>query len=233
VVRVLSNRFEVVWALGGATYVLGLLWRPHHCWIHDAGFLIISLNVATWMTRNLGPAVGRMPSILSRLQILCADVGMPFSAGNFRRKWTYPSILGAMALSIGLQIAAFIWSRAHVLLHLLSDGLSLVSILGFLAFILTLRRIIKALDQLEAGQYGAAPAPPKSAKFILLLLPKQNREHLIGDLEEEYSTVVLPEYGERKAQFWYWWQVLNSIAPILWSRIRRIISIALLFRRAR
>src|SRR5437763_1135374 len=36
-------------------------------------------------------------------------------------------------------------------------------------------------------------SPPRPARFALLLIPKRNREHLIGDLDEEYRTVVLPE----------------------------------------
>jgi DNA-binding CsgD family transcriptional regulator len=72
---------------------------------------------------------------------------------------------------------------------------------------------------------------PKSAKFLLLLLvPRSSREHLVGDLEEEYRTVVLPQYGARKARLWYWWQVISSVVPVLWAQLRRLIGLVLLFR---
>jgi DNA-binding CsgD family transcriptional regulator len=76
--------------------------------------------------------------------------------------------------------------------------------------------------------------PPRSAKFLLiLLLSKSNREHLLGDLEEEYRTVLLPEYGPAKARFWYWWQALSSLAPLLWAQLKQAVGLALLLRRVR
>src|SRR5947209_376105 len=43
-------------------------------------------------------------------------------------------------------------------------------------------------------QYGT---PLLTPTFALLLIPKRNREHVIGDLEEEYRTTVLPQYGSK------------------------------------
>jgi len=78
------------------------------------------------------------------------------------------------------------------------------------------RRVVKRLLPQEPTK------PPSAAKFMLLLVPRRDREHLVGDLEEEYRTIVLPEYGARAAKFWYWCQVLSSIAPLLWSQSKRI-----------
>ena len=58
--------------------------------------------------------------------------------------------------------------------------------------------------------------PPAGAQYLLLLLPKKYREALLGDLEEEYRTVVLPRYGSFWAKVYYWVQVLWSFLSILW-----------------
>jgi hypothetical protein len=47
--------------------------------------------------------------------------------------------------------------------------------------------------------------PPRAATFLLLLIPPKSREGIMGDLEEEFRTILLPEYGLRMAQFYYWW----------------------------
>jgi hypothetical protein len=72
--------------------------------------------------------------------------------------------------------------------------------------------------------------PPKAAKFILLLIPKRYREGLVGDLDEEFSTIVLPKCGQRKACFWYWWQVGAILVPILWAQLKRLAGLALLWK---
>ncbi len=66
--------------------------------------------------------------------------------------------------------------------------------------------------------------PPRAAKLLLLLLPTKNREHLLGDLEEEFRTILVPEYGLRKAQLWYWWHVFISMAPLVWAAVKRIVA---------
>jgi hypothetical protein len=78
---------------------------------------------------------------------------------------------------------------------------------------------------------NVATSPPAVAKFILLLIPERHREPLIGDLEEQYITTLLPEYGAKKARIWYWWQVVTSIGPLLWAPIERAIAIAFLWKR--
>jgi hypothetical protein len=63
----------------------------------------------------------------------------------------------------------------------------------------------------HTSEFVRRQGPPGSAKFLLLLMPKKDRGSLLGDLEEEYRTYVLPEYGPAKARWWYWWQVIASI----------------------
>ena len=66
----------------------------------------------------------------------------------------------------------------------------------------------------------------RSAQFALLLIPKRNREHLIGDLEEEYRTLVLPQYGQFWAGLWYWAQTSWAIGPYLWMGVKRLLGLA-------
>jgi DNA-binding CsgD family transcriptional regulator len=75
-----------------------------------------------------------------------------------------------------------------------------------------------------------ARRPPEFARFLLLLVPKKYRENLLGDLDEEFTTIVLPDYGARKARLWYWWQMIASIAPIVWAQVKRIAGLVLLWK---
>jgi DNA-binding CsgD family transcriptional regulator len=72
--------------------------------------------------------------------------------------------------------------------------------------------------------------PPEFARFLLLLVPKKYRENLLGDMDEEFSTIILPQYGARKARLWYWWQLIASIAPIVWAQGKRIAGLVLLWK---
>jgi hypothetical protein len=56
--------------------------------------------------------------------------------------------------------------------------------------------------------------------LLFLLIPKRNREHLIGDLDEEYRTVLLPEYGRFWAGLWYWGQTFWAIGPYLFRGLK-------------
>jgi hypothetical protein len=50
--------------------------------------------------------------------------------------------------------------------------------------------------------------PPRVALFLGLLIPPRSRDGMLGDLDEEYRTILLPEYGLRMAQFYYWWHII-------------------------
>jgi hypothetical protein len=54
---------------------------------------------------------------------------------------------------------------------------------------------------------------PLSASFVLaVFLSKADRETIPGDLDEEFETTILPKFGSRRARFWYWAQVIRTIA---------------------
>jgi len=80
-----------------------------------------------------------------------------------------------------------------------------------------------------AGAFSSA-ASPRFPKFLLLLIPKKNREYVIGDLEEEFHTILVPEYGYRIARWWYWAQVLAAFVPILWDQLKRASGLAVVLK---
>ncbi len=71
---------------------------------------------------------------------------------------------------------------------------------------------------------------PKTAQFLLLLIPKKGRDNLVGDLEEEFLTIVLPRFGPRNARLWYWEQVISTYRPIIWTHVKKIIGLVLLWK---
>lgn len=80
----------------------------------------------------------------------------------------------------------------------------------------------------QAGEHQNHP--PRFAQFALLLIPKRNRENLIGDLEEEYRTIVLPQYGHFLARCWYVEQVAIAIACYAWPTIKKILGLSFILK---
>lgn len=72
--------------------------------------------------------------------------------------------------------------------------------------------------------------PPQFAEYVLLLIPKKNREHLIGDLEEEYRTKVLPEWGPLRARIFYWEQTAVAVVCYLWPVLKRLLGLAAIWK---
>jgi hypothetical protein len=70
-------------------------------------------------------------------------------------------------------------------------------------------RVVPSVGLHPAEQLG----PPNRACFLLdLLLAEADREVIPGDLEEEFTTVILPKYGARRARLWFWMQTVRTIA---------------------
>ncbi len=84
-----------------------------------------------------------------------------------------------------------------------------------------------------AQKFAEENTPPNRAEMLLLFgLPKRDREYMIGDLEEEYRTVILPKYGPRVAARWYWWQAVRSVVAASGGRVRVWLSFGGLARAA-
>lgn len=74
---------------------------------------------------------------------------------------------------------------------------------------------IKRESQRIESQSAVSVEPPKSAEYLAyLFLPKTDRETLLGDLTEEYPSVV-EKFGRRGAQFYFYKQVVWSIWPLV------------------
>ena len=56
--------------------------------------------------------------------------------------------------------------------------------------------------------------------FFGLLLPKRDKEMLLGDLVEERH-LIEGSMGRREAARWYRAQVCKSVPPVMWANIRR------------
>ena len=84
-----------------------------------------------------------------------------------------------------------------------------------------------ALDHsVEPSDERVPPAvvPPLYAHFLIyLLLPKKQRDGLLGDLNEEYPEVYAT-FGPRLAGIWYWKNVLFSFGPLLVQSVARLVQ---------
>ena len=65
---------------------------------------------------------------------------------------------------------------------------------------------------------GRAPHLPG---IVLLLIEGRSREHLAGDLEEEYVTVIVPRRGHYYARCWWYGQILAILSIYLWGQAKR------------
>ena len=55
-------------------------------------------------------------------------------------------------------------------------------------------------------------------KMFYMILPKVLRDHVLGDLQEEFFEEVLPKYGPARTRWWYRGQVLKSIRYYILNR---------------
>jgi hypothetical protein len=74
----------------------------------------------------------------------------------------------------------------------------------------------------EVDYAGRIVRPPMNAEYVLyLLLRKEEREIVIGDLLECYS-VMVHRFDKRRADIWFYKQVIGSIFPLLRRQVLRI-----------
>lgn len=52
---------------------------------------------------------------------------------------------------------------------------------------------------------------------------KEDSEHLLGDLEEEYC-YICSRFGKQKADLWYYKQVVSSFWPLVSLSFKRLFS---------
>jgi hypothetical protein len=224
----------VVTAVGYAMILSGMFCRAHKDLLQDYGGLILLTGVGAAFHDMRARVCDYLP-IMQRLRRLCNFAGVPFGLGNSIYRWLYPVTFGTLLASVTFLAAAMILRAEHHLLHLVSDAFQFLCTFGLVIFLTRYRKVESTLRRLETLAHSGklANSPPRAAKFILLMVPRRHREHVIGDLDEEYTAILLPEYGPRKARICYWWQVAISIGPLLWAQIKRGAAIAWLWKRVR
>ena len=66
--------------------------------------------------------------------------------------------------------------------------------------------------------------PPKVGEFIFyLVLSKATREAVLGDLAEDYTT-VLNKFGRRWAWWFYYCQVAKSLGPLVARSVKKALK---------
>jgi hypothetical protein len=65
--------------------------------------------------------------------------------------------------------------------------------------------------------------PPEFAEYLLWYLPKESRENIIGDLEEDFRTAI-DRFGRRKAIAWYYYQVGASFWPVMTRKAEKLLK---------
>lgn len=82
-----------------------------------------------------------------------------------------------------------------------------------------------AIDEAHPIRAKMVRPPRKAEKLLYMLLPKELRNALTGDLEEEFRTLIVPRFGISYAHKWYWAQVLQSLAPLWGRRIVKLVGL--------
>jgi hypothetical protein len=82
-----------------------------------------------------------------------------------------------------------------------------------------LRRLKAKLEAIQAPRHSAGSRwarpirPPERASYLLyLFLVRADRQTIPGDLDEEFTLIILPRFGPRRARIWFWSQTIKTIA---------------------
>jgi hypothetical protein len=68
--------------------------------------------------------------------------------------------------------------------------------------------------------------PSFADECMTFLLPRDQRDEIMGDLEEDYRVNIVPKLGEKLAKRWYWFQAIRTIWHYngLTARIIRLVE---------
>ncbi|MDH3673794.1 MAG: permease prefix domain 2-containing transporter [Gammaproteobacteria bacterium] len=75
-----------------------------------------------------------------------------------------------------------------------------------------------------------AHLPRRAEQLATLFFTKHLRENVLGDLEEEFETIIVPKFGVRFGRRWYWFQVVRSIWAVMGASLLKLGLIAWLGR---
>jgi hypothetical protein len=85
----------------------------------------------------------------------------------------------------------------------------------------------RAAEEIARAETRDLPAnPPAIAEWLVaLVVAKRSSDGLLGDLEERFHSHAETR-GLQRAQWLYWAEVSRSIAPIVWTKAKRLGMIA-------
>jgi predicted permease len=72
---------------------------------------------------------------------------------------------------------------------------------------------------MKGGTDRARPRPPRVPAFLLCTLPPSHRNHILGDLTEEYLQLARRQ-APRLATLWFWKELATSIMANILTRLR-------------
>ena len=82
----------------------------------------------------------------------------------------------------------------------------------------------RAMHQAEPATEPKSVLPPVNAEFLFyLFLDSKLCDALVGDLEERYQ-LIHEKFGARRANLWYWVQVMTSVGPIAWAATKKLLK---------
>ena len=103
----------------------------------------------------------------------------------------------------------------------------------FVAEVERIRRSDQATkDPIHATEEGPPAAPPNVALLLRMVLPRETRENIIGDMEETFRTIHLPRHGPFWARCLYLRDVFWEIASAIWRCIRWFVGAGFLAKAA-
>jgi hypothetical protein len=69
---------------------------------------------------------------------------------------------------------------------------------------------------------SATSQPPLNAELLFhIFMTPQNCDAILGDLKERYK-LIHKTFGRRRANYWYWTQVVVSLRPIAWACVKKV-----------
>jgi hypothetical protein len=74
--------------------------------------------------------------------------------------------------------------------------------------------MLAAVPQTPSGS-PTGLMPPRAEWLLAWCMRKEQRDDVLGDLEEMFLNDKLPVLGSRAALVWYWWQIGKSIWPFI------------------
>lgn len=96
---------------------------------------------------------------------------------------------------------------------------------GDIAIRLKNRRLILEVKAEKCVDESYIHPPTRAEKFLYLVLPKNLREYVPGDLEEEFAQIAR-KFDLRFAKKWYWKQVISSALAVLVRQLTKLAGIA-------